>query len=452
MTCRPLLACALLPLSCFSPTQLDNETDASSGSGTSADGTATTTASSTSASSTMTGTTAGSETTSVDPDTTAGSSSGGTTAPLPSCGDNNLDDGEECDDGNATVGDGCSAACVDETQTCDTALVGGANVPNLGRMVAAGGYLYAVPGFDTNATGLLRIVDVTDPGTPTQIATFAPDPENYPFFRARGIAMGDHHVWIAGSDPEFLSVDVSDPSMPVLGDIDGPNDIDGHLAIQGDLMLTAESVGDQARLYDISDPTSAMFLSLIGSYVEYNVALHDHWAFVSGGPGIEIWDITVPAVPALTGLAEIDPGTVRRILASDETIYLASTVGPIRAIDYSQPDFPQEFAIDVGAAPDIALLGDFLYVPTTNGLDVYDVSSPTEPVQAGTYLQIDAYTTTLALDPPFAFLATDAGLRVVEDLPGLCEARCGNAFVEYPEQCDDGNLEPADGCDACADA
>ncbi|MFO0636990.1 MAG: DUF4215 domain-containing protein [Nannocystaceae bacterium] len=451
MTCRPLLACALLPLACFSPTQLDNETESTSGSGSTGDGTASTTAS-TSASTTASTTTAATETTTADPDTSGGSSDGSTTAPLAHCGDNNLDDGEECDDGNEVVGDGCSAACVDETQTCDTALVGGANIANLGRMVAAGGYLYAVPGFDTNATGLLRIVDATDPATPSQIATFAPDPKNYPFWRARGIAMRDDHVWIAGSDPEFLSVDVADPSTPVLGDIDGPNDIDGHVAIQGDLMLTAESVGDQARLYDISDPTSAMFLSLIGSYVEYNVALHGTWAFVYGGPGVEIWDITVPAVPALTGLAELDPGTVRRMVASDETVFVASSVGPIRAIDYSQPDFPQEFAIDVGAASDIALLGDFLYVPITNGLDVYDVSSPQDPVKAGTYLQIDAYTTTVALDPPYAYLATDAGLRIVQELPGLCEARCGNAFIEYPEQCDDGNLDPADGCDACTDA
>ena len=34
------------------------------------------------------------------------------TAPV--CGDNNLDNGEECDDGNNDDGDGCSAICVIE--------------------------------------------------------------------------------------------------------------------------------------------------------------------------------------------------------------------------------------------------------------------------------------------------------------------------------------------------
>jgi cysteine-rich repeat protein len=32
----------------------------------------------------------------------------------PSCGDDVLDEGEECDDGNAEDGDGCSAACQSE--------------------------------------------------------------------------------------------------------------------------------------------------------------------------------------------------------------------------------------------------------------------------------------------------------------------------------------------------
>lgn len=53
----------------------------------------------------------------------------------PYCGDGNLDDGEECDDGNTEDGDGCAADCTIEegptpecepetTQSCDTGLLG----------------------------------------------------------------------------------------------------------------------------------------------------------------------------------------------------------------------------------------------------------------------------------------------------------------------------------------
>jgi MYXO-CTERM domain-containing protein len=37
------------------------------------------------------------------------------TGPAVTCGNNSVDEGETCDDGNRTDGDGCSANCVDET-------------------------------------------------------------------------------------------------------------------------------------------------------------------------------------------------------------------------------------------------------------------------------------------------------------------------------------------------
>ena len=53
--------------------------------------------------------------------------------PEPYCGDGNLDETEECDDGNTEDGDGCSALCgiepqpectLEETQPCDTGFLG----------------------------------------------------------------------------------------------------------------------------------------------------------------------------------------------------------------------------------------------------------------------------------------------------------------------------------------
>jgi len=141
---------------------------------------------------------------------------------------------------------------------------------------------------------------------------------------------------------------------------------------------------------------------------------------------------------------------VRRVLVNDDTIFLVGQSG-VEVVDYSQPDLPQ--VID-GDYPneffsDAALIGNYLYLPVTNGLEVYDVADPTAPILAGSYLQIEAYTSGFALDAPYAYISTDDGLRIVEELPGLCEARCGNNVQEYPEPCDDGNLVADDGCDAC---
>lgn len=316
-------------------------------------------------------------------------------------------------------------------------------------MVARDGWVYSVPGF-VNTAGILRIVDATDPVTPNSAGDFVIDPDNYPNWRARGIALSADHIWIAGEGPEFLSLDLADPSAPMLDDVDGPNVTDGHIAIQDELMLISESVGDQARLYDISDPSSAMQIAIIGTTTEYNVGLYENWAVVWGSAGVEIYDISVPSVPALTGLVDTASPEVNRLLVNDDTIFLANN-GGIEVIDYSQPDLPMVIA---GAYPadyfsDAALLGDFLYLPVTNGLEVYDISDAEAPILAGSYLQIEAYTGGFAIDPPYAYLSTDDGLRIVEELPGLCEARCGNNVQEYPELCDDGNLVADDGCDAC---
>ena len=51
------------------------------------------------------------------------------------CGDGALDAGEECDDGNGEVGDGCSGDCTVEPwiwQVCSTARDGDATVTSIG--------------------------------------------------------------------------------------------------------------------------------------------------------------------------------------------------------------------------------------------------------------------------------------------------------------------------------
>src|SRR5438105_10912258 len=57
-----------------------------------------------------------------DPDgSTTGSDSGLDTTPPPPCGNSVLDLGEQCDDGNPTANDGCSATCtVEQGWICPT--------------------------------------------------------------------------------------------------------------------------------------------------------------------------------------------------------------------------------------------------------------------------------------------------------------------------------------------
>ena len=56
-----------------------------------------------------------------------------TPPPTPSCGDGNIDAGEECDDGNTVDGDGCSSTCQNETTPPPTGPVCGDGIVDAGE-------------------------------------------------------------------------------------------------------------------------------------------------------------------------------------------------------------------------------------------------------------------------------------------------------------------------------
>lgn len=379
-----------------------------------------------------------------------------TTGGPPACGDGSTDDGEECDDGDIESGDGCSAACLDESNFCDPRLIGalGGN-STINRIAVSGDVLFARM---LGGNARIESVDVSDPETPSMISSFAPDPDDYPNWDPLDILVEGTHLWTSGNNPEFISVDVSDPANMTLDFIAGPNFSDGHIAILGDRLYEAHSVGEQLRGWNISDPSGPSGLPSIGnpSRVFDDVAGFGDRVIALNGAQLEIWDVSVPGVPAFEGdLVGGGWGGSRRSVANDDTVAIAAGVNPeVTLVDYSNPNAPAVAGSldEDGAVGDLGIRDDFLYVPITNGLRVYDISNPDDPVQAGSYLEIEVYGTGIGLGDDYVFLGTESGLRILADMPGFCEARCGNSTVEYPEECDDGNLLGGDGCStACVD-
>lgn len=456
---------------CFSPDDVtaDAETDTDTDTAPTSTSTASTTmAPTTSTTAGTESTTAGTESTTspttegttleptteatINPSTGEETTTGGPAA----CGDGTTDDGEECDDGDLESGDGCSAACLDETNFCDPRLVGalGGNSTVL-RLAVSGDVLFA-----RMIGGATRIesVDVSDPENPSLISTFAPNPEDYPNWDPLDILVEGTHLWTSGNNPEFISVDVSDPADMMLDFIAGPNFSDGHIAILGDRLYEAHSVGEQLRGWNISDPSSPMQLASIGnpSRVFDDVAGFGDRVIALNGGQLEIWDVSLPAVPVFEGdLLGGSWGGTRRTVANDDTVAIAAGSNPeVTLVDYSNPNAPAVAGTldEDGAVADLGIRDDFLYVPITNGLRVYDVSNPDDPVQAGSYLEIEVYGTAIGLGDDHVFLGTESGLRILADMPGFCDPRCGNSTVEYPEECDDGNLDDGDGCSStCLD-
>ncbi len=443
----------LLVGGCFNPEDPPADTDAA-GTGSTSDssgptsGTSPTSASSsgettqTSTSSTTTEPTSTTSSTTDDPDST-----GPTEA---ECGNGTVEGNEECDDGDLDPGDGCSTACLDETIACAPDLVGALAGQELERIGYKDGYVY---GFRTIIPSRLVTIDATNPENPALAGELQIDEDNYPNWNPGDVAVSDTHLFTGGQNPELMSIDVSTPNMPAFDYFDGPNESDGPVEVMGNLLLQASSVSERINVWDISNPSAPTPLPAVGnpSQVFNDVAAADDLVIAVGGAHVEIWNVSTPAVPEFVGELDGAPwtGTVRSA-ANGETVAVATTGAGVGIIDYAIPSAPTAAATIPGEnfPRDVAIRGDFVYVPVTNGLRVYDVSNPRDPTLAGSYLEVEVYGASLALSDEHVYLGTENGLRVLGDMPGFCEARCGNNTVEYPEACDDGNLDDGDGCSA----
>ena len=390
--------------------------------------------------------------TTTDPSDTLGTSTGpddDSTGPgVPACGNGMVEGDEECDDGDLRPGDGCSTACLDESIACDPGLVGALAGSELKRLAHTGSHLY---GLRTTVPSQLIVLDVSDPANPSNAGELSIDEDNYPNWNPGDLLASGSHLWTGGINPELMSIDISTPTVPVFDHFGGPNESDGPIEILGDVLFAARSVGEQIRVRDISDPSAPTGLPSVGNPAQVfrDVAAAGDRVIAIAGPHLEVWDVSTPAIPVFEGELSGAPwtGSVRSA-ANGDTVVLATTGSGVGIVDYALPGAPVVAATipDESSPRDIALRGDYAYVPVTNGLRVYDVSNPASPVLAGSYLEVEVYGVSIALSEEHVFLGTESGVRVLEDMPGLCEARCGNNAVEYPESCDDGNVDDGDGC------
>jgi hypothetical protein len=203
-------------------------------------------------------------------------------------------------------------------------------------VIASGNYVFVAAG-----KGSLRILDVSDPTQPTEVASLI----EYSY--AQGLALDGTTLYVVETSFGLRVVDVSDPLHPrKIGETKIPGavmsvDINGPYAF-----LAGSTTENGLVVVDISNPSQPVQTGSIeipeseGSIV-YAVKVIDNYAYVAiGSPGLVVVDISNPDQPVKAG--EFFATWADGLVIEGNTLYLADALDGLYALDISDPKNPTQ--------------------------------------------------------------------------------------------------------------
>lgn len=183
------------------------------------------------------------------------------------------------------------------------------------RFLATGdrreGYAFLADGWNG-----LRIIDVSDPARPEEVAFYEPGGR---YTRTMGVALSGNDAYLADGSDGLWVVDVSDPRQPVQKGSYDQLCYAQDLAVQNDLVYAADWI-DGLRVIDVGRPTE-MFE--VGSFPTRHRAL-----------ALALWDEHIYVADCFDGIY---------ILRYTPTGFDAGNVHPPRAVTALGPVFPNPF-------------------------------------------------------------------------------------------------------------
>lgn len=260
-----------------------------------------------------------------------------------------------------------------------------------GDVVVAGNYAYVADrywsGTQSQPFGALRIVDVSDPGSPKLVG-------KQPTARASdtwpSLFLVGNTAWVQG-DSALQLFDVSDATHPI------------HIADYG-RGATGVSVGNRVylvgrqglQILDVSNPTSPRRLGGWDSGSgAHDVAVSGRHAYVLGYGGLTVLDLEAPAnLPRVGGCDT--PGIARGIAVQGNRAYVADAGVGLQIVDTGTPGKPVLLGTYslTNVTEAVAASGNRAFVVEARRvtgntyqwtLHVVDVSDATAPKQLGTY-------------------------------------------------------------------
>ena len=312
--------------------------------------------------------------------------------------------------GHVLVADGVRVKVVDVTTPSAPTLVG----EYFGNIVSPG---VAVSGNRAYLGSLyLEVLDLTDLTSPTLMGRVG-----LPEFLGWAVAKVGNYAYVADVQWGLMVVDVSDPaSWP--STVLQPSGGAEHLIARGSTIVytvfetvyvaEATASGQITTLGSHDGPTCTRdpcidALDIDGSRV--------YVLYADGDPkGMQVLDLSDPANPTLLGDSTLFAG--EDVVAVGELAYVATGGLDVVIVNVADPGNMVE-AARLTATSDtyaVALDGAHLYVGTGTGLDIFNVTKPTEPTLVGNYLSASESALDVVVAAGIAFVAGGGGLMTVD--------------------------------------
>jgi hypothetical protein len=252
------------------------------------------------------------------------------------------------------------------------------------RPVVADGFLY-VPVRPRGAPSGLRIYDISEPLFPRQQSQL-------PLENPQHVAVADDVAIVTsslGSDRGILrTVDVSDPGAPqLLGELTLDAVASGLAVVDSTAYVTLSGFG--LTIVDIAEPQSPRVVSTLAmSGTPYGIAVEGSIAYVTAGDeGLRVIDVTDPAAPVEVG--SLTTGIPMYRVAVAEGLAGIGAEDNVLIADVADPASPALLATIPRpslAIADVALDPPLLWFSTAEyraSLVALDISKPRVPLIAG---------------------------------------------------------------------
>ena len=342
------------------------------------------------------------------------------------CGDANVEATEQCDDGNTTSGDGCSASCQWE-------IAGVAAFPG---------------GAFTNAISPIGSVDFYQitiaEGQSLRAETFSPNTGGCDDDTVLRLWASDRSTQVATDDQDGIG----DCSL-----LDPLRDLQVRAMPAGTYFLGVEEFGNNRSIAQYTLDLQILPAGCGNGFIEIGEACDDGNTLAMDGCS--------PAC-AIEGVAELEPNDT----AANATPLITATASisaRIRGVIPDATDVDLFSVLVPEGAHLIAEISDGLGgCPVATSLRLRDVDGTTSLVFDGTdgpgacgriAPGLDAAARTLAAGTYFLEVRAGVGSSAVYTLDARVAPAnsCGNLFLDPQESCDDGNTTSLDGCSAsCA--